>query len=633
LLTAKVFHDRDVQGFKRFTNNPSADDLLRAVSNQYREKSTGLLTKRAREVASSHIWTKLNFKNVSVDVLSQIWSNTLVDDAVRDKLGIHRTSKSIVDYIINRIAFTQQTSPGLFVLEPCCGSGAFLIGAMNALRRQLFGLTAKDRHRYFTQTLRGIEKDAFGAEISRLALTLADFPNPDGWNIRTHDVFDDPQFPEDLSKAAVVLCNPPFEDFSEEDKKSHGDRHPKKPVALLNLVLDHLHPDGVIGFVVPPTFMSGKGGYAKIRRRLGERFSKLDVTYLPDRAFEGVSTESCLLVATKPIPFGSTTVTVSRVADSHYAWHKFEHAHEVTYRYEKTIAPDNLEFGLQMPDLSELWEFLEGNDRLDKVSTAHRGIEWSKKLTSDGSETGNRNELIRTTPKPGFALGVAPKTKFGPFDIPPMSYLDMRPENQRGNAYKHAWHIPKVIISKSSRSRGGWRLTAFADMDGVVCYQTFIGLWPKGKLYDPFVLSAILNSPVANAFIATWESKTGGRLTTLDRIPIPYIDLNAARQIRGLVQKYMTIRKQDKICNDYELKTALLMIDAEVLKSYQLPPRIENELLSYYWGEARPTDFAFTGYFNPEEDEAYYSLHERMQDDFEDSTIERQLLWLSREQA
>ena len=70
---------------------------------------------------------------------------------------------------------------------------------MNELRQRLFGATPAERHKYFSEHIAGIEKDPFGVEISRLALTLADFPNPGGWDVEESDVFSgkkNPRIPE-----------------------------------------------------------------------------------------------------------------------------------------------------------------------------------------------------------------------------------------------------------------------------------------------------------------------------------------------------------------------------------------------------------------------------------------------------
>jgi tRNA1(Val) A37 N6-methylase TrmN6 len=152
---------------------------------------------------------------------------------------------------------------------------------MNFLRQKLFGMTPAERHDYFIRHLAAVEKDPFAVEISRLALTLADFPNPGGWDIAPKDVFEPGALTYYLPRTGVVLCNPPFEDFDKEERERYHTASTKKPAELLQRVLRDLHPDGVIGFVVPRNFLDGQG-YAQIRKSLAARFATLDLTVLPD---------------------------------------------------------------------------------------------------------------------------------------------------------------------------------------------------------------------------------------------------------------------------------------------------------------------------------------------------------------
>ena len=143
---------------------------------------------------------------------------------------------------------------------------------MNVLRTRghFFGMTPAERHYYFVNHLVGIESDPFGVEISNLALTLADFPNSDGWCVVEADVFRDPTFEPLLRKARVVFCNPPFEDFSLKERERYSVSSIQKPAELLNRVLDDLHPSGVLGFVMPRKFVDGRA-YTHLRGRLAER--------------------------------------------------------------------------------------------------------------------------------------------------------------------------------------------------------------------------------------------------------------------------------------------------------------------------------------------------------------------------
>ncbi|MBX3303244.1 MAG: N-6 DNA methylase [Nitrospira sp.] len=614
LLTAKVFSDRRVPGF--LTLKPDPDAVLAAIAKQYKTQPPKLLNREAREAAMQGIWTEMDFRNLSVEVLAQIWSMTLVDAATRKRLGIHRTSRTIVRYIVERIPFSSLGDDERIVFEPCCGSASFLIGAMNHLRHNLFGASPEERHKYFAKHLAGVEQDPFGVEISGLALTLADFPNPNGWGIVHRDVFANGAIRDFLKRAGVVLCNPPFEDFDDGQRRRYDVTSSKKPVELLHRVLNDLHPSGVLGFVLPRNAIDGRG-YSQIRRRLADRFGAIALTALPDRAFEA-DAEVALLIATDPIPHDVCRISFHKVDDNAAAWERFEREQTVSSTHSSNFSVGEAEEQFSIPDLPELWEYLVNYPILANYADTARGIEWNKPLTEGGDETGHRTRLIRKECGIGYKQGVAPKTKFSVFEVPKMSYLSMRPEDQRGNSWKAPWDLPKAILNKATKSRGHWRIAAFPDHVGVVCYQTFIGLWPKSNL-DETLLSAVLNGPVANAYVATREGKTDITLETLRLIPVPLFNQLQRERIKTLVSNYQALLMRGDLADSGRLEHILKEIDAAVLDGYRLPPRVERQLLDFFRGHDRPISHTF-GEYIPLDVEVYFSLSEFLSPEFSAST-------------
>jgi hypothetical protein len=616
ILTAKVFHDRRVSKFDSLGQD--SDELLGAVAKQYRSEVPSLLNRDARQAAADRIWDRLDFRNLSVEVLSQIWSTTLVDDNTKKRLGIHRTSRTLVRYIVERIPFERSGDDKQIILEPCSGSAVFLIGAMNAMRQKLFGMTPAERHSYFIHHLAAIEKDAFGVEISRLALTLADFPNPGGWDIAHKDVFEPGELTAHLRRAGVVLCNPPFEDFEKDERQRYQPMFTKKPAELLQRVLCDLHPAGVVGFVLPRNFIDGRG-YAPIRKRLAARFATLDLTVLPDRAFE-TDSEVTLLIATDPIPHNVARVTNRKVNDDAMAWNQFELEHKVSTDHVAEFGVDRAEEALVVPELPELWDFLINYPKLEDFATLGRGIEWNLPLTSKGAETGHRNTLVRKEPARGYRRGVAPQTRFNVFEEPLMSYLSLRPEHQRGHAWQREWDKHKAILNKSTRSRGPWRMSAFPDSEGVTFYQTYIGVWLESDRYDEFALSAVLNSPVANAFVATREGKTDITMETLRLVPLPHFTGPQRERLRELIQRYQKITaSQFSLTISGDPDRLLKEIDALVLDGYRMPPRLERKLLDFFRGHPRPTSHRFSEYL-PLDCGVYFSLSEYLSPEFAAAT-------------
>ena len=147
-LTAKVFYDRQANGFAKLSGD--SEDILEAVAKHYHAEVPRLLTREARQIAANRIWKEFDFRNLSVEVLAHMWSNSLVDEKTKRKLSIHRTSRTIVRYIVERVPFISSSCDDKrIILEPCSGSAVFLLGAMNIIRPRLFAVDPTERHRYF----------------------------------------------------------------------------------------------------------------------------------------------------------------------------------------------------------------------------------------------------------------------------------------------------------------------------------------------------------------------------------------------------------------------------------------------------------------------------------------------------
>lgn len=72
-------------------------------------------------------------------------------------------------------------------------------------------------------------------------------------------------------------------------------------------------------------------------------------------------------------------------------------------------------------------------------------------------------------------------------------------------------------------------------------------------------------------------------------------------------------------------RSLLLAIDAEILRLYQLPPKLEKELLDYFAGWPRPgVPFEFDRYYSPGF-ESYVPLHVYLSPEFQGSTVSRLL--------
>ena len=230
--------------------------------------------------------------------------------------------------------------------------------------------------------------------------------------------------------------------------------------------------------------------------------------------------------------------------------------------------------------------------------------------------------MVRETPTPGYRLGLAPHSEFHVFEKPKMSFLSIRPEDRRMNAYQYPWDKPKAIVNKSARTRGKWRLVAFPDDQGVICYQTYTGIWPKSEEFDEWLLAAILNSPVANAFVFAREGKTDIRIASLKRIPVPYFTHAQTKRLRKLIRLYQSMTRKNSTARAHNGKnpsSVLMEIDSIVLDGYRMPARLERKLLDYFRDQKRQTSYEFPDYFS-NDDDTFFNLSDYISPAFKEAT-------------
>jgi hypothetical protein len=141
-----------------------------------------------------------------------------------------------------------------------------------------------------------------------------------------------------------------------------------------------------------------------------------------------------------------------------------------------------------------------------------------------------------------------------------------------------------------------------------------MAFWPEQiSLYS---LAALLNSPLCNAFLFAKEGERSPNLKrTFKQLPIPS-DLSAFTKGSTIDLLSRELHKQTLFRNRERSRHALLEIDAAILAAYDLPPRLERELLDTFQGEERPVLFPFNGYY-PDDLTAYVPLHELISPEFE----------------
>jgi len=440
----------------------------------------------------------------------------------------------------------------------------------------------QQRHDFLIKHISGDEVDAFACEVATLSLILADYPNHNGWHVKEADLFAGTTLADRIGANNIILCNPPFEAFTDADKSRYeiaGTTH-SKAIAALSAALDA--KPLALGFVLPRSFILERQ-FAEQRRRIESLYSSVEVLKLPDGIFGASDVETSAVIARdlRLTPAVSITLRSTEVAERDRS--AFLKTGQTTVHRDLTrgIAekPDGC---LWIPPLNALWNYLSDNPRLGAVLNPRQGLQWY-----DQEQGRSENQ------KPGFELGFSNARNLQQYQPPKPMWLDFREDHIR-RAFNHDWSKPKLIASATRLSRGAWCIGAFVDLEGVLCSQQFFGLWPVEHLSNSelFALSAVLNGPVANAFLAMNSPKDRFRVSVVRDVPIPG---SLPKTLTELAEEYITRVNAASIFDhtDGDLAVLLAQIDAEVMRAYDLPLKLERQLLAYFEGSDRPVAHAW----------------------------------------
>lgn len=631
LIAAKVFRDR------KFSGGWDADDpaaILKAVEDHYNSDSKNVLpSKRYRREVAAVAWQEISsafhFQNLSVDDLAFVYENTFVTPQIRKKLGTHSTPPFLAEYIVRKLSFEEVAESDRRVLEPFSGGGVFLIAAMRRLRELLSGdYSDTRRHRYFVNRIAGIELDAFALEVCRLSLMLADYPNPDGWRLHNEDVFSSNRLEEELKRADIILCNPPFEKFGKDEREKYGNavKCAYKPAEVLRQVLSN--PPRLLGFVLPLAFSSGNS-YRRFHRQLAENYGHIELAELPE-VFNYSDIPTALLMASERRERNSIVAVSNHKFTNESFEAMFFEGREIAANTELLVVPteQNISFSLRIPLLSKTWRYLEGFPILEQTTDIHQGIHW-KGREGEFKRSEHRTDVILDKGSPGFMKGFARvEDHLDQFLIQGAQYLSLRPEDQKDNAYKYSWDKPKAVCNAARLDRKAWRLGAVADSIGLAFSKQFFAFWPNEEI-SIYSLAALLNSPIANAWCSTNDLQIDNRIQTLRALPVPHSSFLMMGEEIDLLSREMHRRIQEgqnilEASDQLDLKQLLLQLDATILKAYDLPPVLERELLDMFQGLPRPVPFEFNGYY-PQNFTAYLPLHELISDEFQEARANRLL--------
>ena len=611
LIVAKVMLDRKHLNGVR---SDEASTILGYIEKYYKLDNTPILLnisgrEKLIEIAWKAISGQFHFQNLSVDDLAFVYEDSFVTDTNRSVFGTHSTPPRIAEYLVQKLSFDEVAESERYVLEPCAGHGAFLVPALRRLRELLPStFTSEEKHKYLTERLTGIEIDSFAIEACWSRLVLADYPHPNGWDLKEDDVFKGDTLARELEKAQILFCNPPFEPFTDKERAYYGQVTAYKPAEILKRIMSN--PPRLLGLLLPQIFGTGQS-YHKFHTQLAETYDVVEFIALPE-IFKHSEATSMLVLASGYRRHHAPVLAKCRKVDEGLGLDNFlnrgiepSEARQI-FGVEDYMQPN---FSLWVAPLSRIWDYLKNKPKIGaSIAEIHQGLKWKRR--NDKKE---RPEVSETC-QAGYVEGY-PKVKghLKQYLLQNLKFLSLKPEDQATGAYLCDWTKPKVVFNAARLSRTKWRLGATADDEGFAFNKQFFVMWLNEQV-SVYAMAALLNSPIANAYVFAHAEGRDNHARIVKSIPIPSV---TALKIGGEIDRLSKdLHQQLKRSQFGQAQATILRLDAEILREYDLPPFLERELLDLFQGITRPVPFDFNGYY-PENFTAYLPLHEITSDDFQ----------------
>lgn len=629
----KTLYESMIGKFRELDNTYNSNLFTEHPFERWNE-SPGVTEKVIETFQGKASYYEYDFKIMPADVLGAVYENylghmlaesekgTVLDKNLkkRKEQGIYYTPEFIVDYIVKNAlkpvldkCQSVNDLKKIKVLDPACGSGSFLIKALEVINEKYKEFNYKGdemtKIMILQENLFGVDLDEQAVEIARLNLLINSLekrmklPKLDknikngnslisgsdeellkyfGKNFRDKKPFNwEEEFPEVFKQGGfdVIIGNPPYvfggnygiENLDKEYFKYRfisGGGKINLFTLFMEKSLKSLKNEGLLSFIIPNTFLRVTS-YEKTREYVLNNSCIKQIADLGTDIFGGAVTSSIIILLEKQV---------------------------------KNIEDNAIEIksGLNgIPQIVRQEEFNKGsfvfsmNNSPRELQILSKLEEGALPLGSLCSElifgvviTKNRNELVSNIQKPGFKPFLEGKDISRYYIRPVKKYLDYTPNKlHRPRTIKIFESKEKLLIQRITG--GSTPLKVAYDNKQFYNKESINNLILKKDVpYNIKYILGILNSKLINWFYKT-RFTNASILTVniskeyLSQIPIKKADRNMQRSITVFVDKMLILNNE--LLNETEnsdkwrkiteeIKKTDIKIDEEVYKLYGLTP-------------------------------------------------------------
>jgi type I restriction enzyme M protein len=275
------------------TSNPKSFIVKAVFEDSYNYMKSGTLMRQVINKLNEIDFTTQQDRHTFNDIYESI----LKDLQSAGNAGEYYTPRAVTQFMIDMI----DPKLGEKVLDFACGTGGFLICALEHMKRQIKNI---DDERILQESILGIEKKPLPhmLAITNLILHGIDTPKVRHDNSLTKNVRDY----KPVDKVDIIVTNPPFGGIEEDGiQVNFPTQFQTKETADLFMVLlmYMLKDNGRAGIVLPDGFLFGEGIKTTIKEKLLEEFNLHTIVRLPNGVFApytGINTNLLFLKKGQP---------------------------------------------------------------------------------------------------------------------------------------------------------------------------------------------------------------------------------------------------------------------------------------------------------------------------------------------
>jgi methylase of polypeptide subunit release factors len=530
LFACRVLEDKGVI--------PQADDPRRSLveANQRFSENVDptvldspLLNEAVVQYVHKQLKERFAFASLTTEMLGYAYENALVTSKLRRERGIFYTPRLITNQVLQMLPIESIPQDERVILDPCCGSGSFLLAGFERLGALLPNpWSPARRHQYLRARLIGSDIDEFAIEVAALSLVVTDPENRNGWQLRRQDALALAR--ADLrSRPTVIVTNPPFKEL-----KAEGTRRELASEILIRCI-DLLAPGGVLGVVLPQSILDSRAG-REGRRTFLETCDLIAIDALPGGLFQSAAETAVLMARKRPLGVRapSTPVTVRELRAKDLPRFRSTGGYTATYSINPDDWATDPDHAFLISPFASIWHTLARNSpRLAEIARVRSGIRLKPDDISSVSTTKRAGDvpfIDRPDVLRPFALLIAVRgTKWlrhGP-------HLDRARDTE-------IFENPKILVNSNRNPGNAWRLIAAPAPAGLYFSENFHAVVPREQASTEVIL-AVLNSPVANAWFDAHCRKRKVVQSILEELPFPLFSEADADQVRMLVRKMSSV--------------------------------------------------------------------------------------------